>query len=286
MNMWFILPILSGISQAFWSAISKKTVSKINIYWVTFSLTAFSLPFIFFSLFWFDLSPLNWTFWWSTFVSAILSLLGLILTVKAFKLGDLSMLQPLFSFIPVFLVLTSIPLLNEIPSLAGFLGILLIVAGTYFVNLGKGKGILGPFIALANNKAARLILLVCVIYSVSSATNKIAVQSSNPATYIIFVQTMMALMLIPFILKLKEKIDDLKPQMGWLFFMGILVALELFFQMIALQMTLASYVISLKRISAVVSVVIGITAFKESGASNKLAGSILMILGAILISLS
>lgn len=284
--MWFILPILSGLSVALWNTFSKKSVQRINRYWVTFGLTAFSLPFILISFLWFDLGPLNWTFWWSTVISAVLSLIGLLLIVKALQISDLSLAQPLLAFTPVFLILTSIPLLREKPSLLGFLGIILIVIGAYFLQLGQGKGVLGPIKALAKDQGARLMMIVALIYSVSSATNKVAVQSSNPITYILFAQLIMALLLLPMVFKSKEAFSSIKPNIKWLVLLGFLVSLELFFHMTALQLSLASYVISLKRTSVLFSIILGAIIFKEKNIKSRLVAGLIMLAGVIIISLS
>jgi uncharacterized membrane protein len=55
--------------------------------------------------------------------------------------------------------------------------------------------------------------------------------------------------------------------------------------MIAISMTLVAYLISIKRTSAVISVLLGSLIFKEKGLKERILGSILMILGVLFITL-
>jgi len=284
--MWFLLPIISGLSVALWSAISKVALKKLNVYILTLANTAFSLPFILIILSWSGLGPLNLKFWTATAVCAILCVIALILMMKAFEVSELSLVVPIRSFTPIFLIFTSIPLLGELPKIVGVGGIFFVAAGSYFLQIGEISGALGPFKALFKDRGVQLMLLVSLIYSVTSAVNKIAVQSSNPITYILFVQIMMAMFVLPMILKSKEKFSGVRLQLKWLFLIGFLVTLELFAQMTALQLTLASYVIALKGTSALFGVISGFLFFKERKLKQRLVGAVIMLVGVLLISLS
>jgi uncharacterized membrane protein len=67
--------------------------------------------------------------------------------------------------------------------------------------------------------------------------------------------------------------------------MGFVNALKYIFQMAAIQLTLVAYVISIKRTSAILSVVMGFIIFKEKGFRERLTGAVIMILGVLLITL-
>ncbi len=284
---WFILGILSGLFHALQSMVSKKALEGVNQYLVAFTYAAFSLPYFLIALFWFNLAPLNFTFWWAALLTSVLNVIALVLLMKALSIGELSRTLPFLSFTPIFLIFTSDLMLGEFPSLIGIGGIALIVSGAYFLEMRKGDGISDPFRTFLKNKGGQLVLLVAFIYAISSNLDKIAIQNSNPITRNIIVLALMALMLLPLIwYKSNQKLIEIKSKYKLLLLAGFFAALTLFFQMTALTLNMVPYVISLKRTSALFSVILGFIAFKERDIKPKLLGVALMVAGVLLISIS
>lgn len=285
--MWFILGLSSGFFHALMSVVSKKASENTNQYLLAFAYAAFSLPFVFIALLWFDLAPVNLTFWWSVIATATLNVIAILLFMKAVSIGELSLTVPFLAFSPIFLIFTSNLMLGELPSLTGIVGILTVVFGAYFLEMKKEAGIFGPFKALAKNRGAQLILLVALIYAISSNLDKIAIQNSNPITRIMVVQLLMALILVLLIrFRSSQKMAVIKSNYKPFLLIGLLAAIALLCQMTALSMGLVPYIIALKRSSALFSVVLGVIAFKERNVKPKLIGATLMIAGVFLISIS
>lgn len=285
--MWLILGILSGLFHALQSMTSKKALEGVNYYLVAFAYAAFSLPYFLIALLWMDLSPLNITFWWAAVATSTLNVIALVLLMKALSIGELSLTIPFLSFTPIFLIFTSNLMLKEFPSLMGLTGIVLIVAGAYVLEIKEGKGAAGPFRAFLKNRGGQLVLLVAFIYAITSNLDKITVQNSDPLTRNIVVLALMTLMLFLLVqFKSKQKLTAIKSKYGILLIAGLFAALTLLVQMTALTLNIVPYIISLKRTSALFSVILGFIAFKERNIKPKLLGSILMIIGVILISIS
>ena len=57
-------------------------------------------------------------------------------------------------------------------------------------------------------------------------------------------------------------------------------------QMLAINLTLVAYVISIKRLSAVMTVLFGYLIFKERGIRERLMGAVIMVGGVLIITLS
>ena len=66
----------------------------------------------------------------------------------------------------------------------------------------------------------------------------------------------------------------------------MITAASVSFQMLAINLTLVAYVISIKRTSAIMSSLFGFWLFKEKGIKERLLGVILMVLGVVLITLA
>lgn len=285
--MWLLLGLGSGLFHALQSMVSKKALEGLNSYVVAFAYSAFSLPYFLIALLWADLAPVNFTFWWALVAASTLNVIAIVLLMKAIKMGELSLTMPFLSFTPIFLILTSNLMLRESPGLIGILGIFLIVGGTYALEMKKGAGIIGPFRAFFKNRAGQLVLLVAFIYSISSNLDKIIIQNSNPLTRNVSVLALMTLMLFLLVqFRSKQKIKNIKSKYKLLLIAGLFAAITLIFQMTALIIGIVPYVISLKRTSALFSVLLGAIAFKERNTKPRLLGSALMVAGVVLISIS
>lgn len=285
--MWLFLGLASGLFVALQSMVSKKALEGANHYLVAFAYAAFSLPYFLIALLWLDLTPLNFTFWWSAIATSVLNVVAIILLMKALKIGELSLTMPFLSFTPIFLILTSNLMLGELPGTTGIYGIILVVGGAYFLEMKKGAGISGPFRAFLKNRGSQLVLLVASIYAITSNIDKITVQNSDPLARNVIVLAMMTLMLLPLAwYKSKQKLTEIKSKYKLLLAAGFFSALTLFFQMTALTLNMVPYIISLKRTSALFSVILGFIAFKERNIKPKLLGAAIMVAGVILISLS
>lgn len=86
--------------------------------------------------------------------------------------------------------------------------------------------------------------------------------------------------------KSRGSIQNIRTNYKALLPVGLFSALTLIFQMTAISLTLVAYVISIKRTSAVMSVLFGHLIFKEEGVRERLAGAIIMVIGVLFIALS
>ena len=226
-------------------------------------------------------------FWVALFLSGGLNVVTTILYMKAISHSDLSLTVPMVAFTPLFLLVTSPIIVGEFPNLAGVLGVVLIVVGSYFLNIKEvQKGLLAPFRSLVSQKGPRYMLLVAFIWSLSSNFDKMGVNASSPLFWAITVNTFIAFAMMPVVLyKVRRQSLDLITNWEKYLPIGMLGAATLIFQMLAINLTLVAYVISIKRTSAVLVVIAGSLFFKEKGTTYRLVGSLIMIAGVVLISL-
>ena len=79
------------------------------------------------------------------------TILGHYFQVKALANLPLSIVSPLGAFFPVLIVIVAVFTLGEIPSLVGFLGVLIVVAGSYTLTLKSINNLFEPLIFLFKN---------------------------------------------------------------------------------------------------------------------------------------
>jgi len=208
--------------------------------------------------------------------------------MRAIKVSDLSITVPLVAFTPLFLLMTSPLMLGEFPAPLGVIGILLIVLGSYLLNIKSvSKGFLGPIKALLKEKGAKLMLFVAFLFSITSNIDKIGVQNSSPIFWAFSINLFVMLAIIPLIFyKSEHDFSSIKTDFKVLFPIGFFSALAIIFQMLAISLILVAYVISIKRASVIFGVLWGYLIFNEKGIKERFTGALVIVIGVALITLS
>lgn len=284
----FISAFLTAFFESVKDVFSKKGLQAVDEYIASFSFKFFALPFLIPLVFIFGIPHLGSNYIIALIIDGSLNLVTIILYMRAIKVSDLSITVPLVAFTPLFLLMTSPLILGEYPTPLGVVGVMLIVFGSYLLNIRKvNNGLLGPFNALLKEKGPKLMLLVAFLFSITSNIDKIGVQNSSPIFWAFSINLFVMLAIIPLIFfKSDHDFSAIKTDFKVLFPIGFFSALTIIFQMIAISLTLVAYVISIKRVSVVFGVLWGRFFFKEIGIKERLIGALVMVLGVVLITLS
>lgn len=256
------------------------------MYMLAWAVRLYSLPFLLPILLFIDIPPLSERYWIALFVGGSINVVTTILYIKAIKISDVSVVVPLVSFTPAFLLVTSPIILGEVPSPLGMFGVMLVVAGSYFLNIReKEKGFFKPFKYLLKDKGSRYMIIVAILWSISSNFDKIGVGESSPLFWAISANIFIAIAMTPFVLfKARKYLRDVLEKFKVHFPIGFFGAATLVFQMLAINLIYVSYVISIKRTSVILVVFAGFFLFKEKNITTRITGALLMLAGVILIS--
>ncbi|MBU1032656.1 MAG: DMT family transporter [Patescibacteria group bacterium] len=233
------------------------------------------------------LPKLDSTFWLATLGSLSINTVTSILYMRALKLSPLSLVAPIVTLTPVFLLITS-PIINrEFPTVLGTVGVLIAVVGTYLLSANKRKkGILEPLKYIWKESGARLMLIVAAMWSISAPLDKVAVLHSTPLWYVAIINTLLALVLFPLLARGSVRTVFTSVGMKRLAPIGIFFALSITFQMWAISLAFVPYVISIKRASGVFGVIWGKLFFKEAQIKERLLGALVILIGAVLVLLA
>jgi uncharacterized membrane protein len=229
-----------------------------------------------------------------------INLVATVLFYRALATTDLSLCIPMLAFTPVFLILTSFLILGELPSPAGVLGILLVTAGAYLLNLeyrdGKPCNLKSPFESLLTHRGLQTMLLVAFLYSISVNYDKQVVTESDP----IFGSAIVLLLLgVAFLLLAigtgsglygsgSEPVEFSRPSSRQVLIFpvfGFILAFEAITINLAYTMAIVPYVISLKRLSVFFSVLFGGLLLGERQLAGRMTGAVVMIAGAVVIGI-
>lgn len=283
--IWLLFAFLSALSRTMRDLFSKKGVNTIDEYLLSWFLRFFSAAMILPLLIYSGIPELGTNFLPALVVVAILNAITTVLYIKALKHSDLSLASPIVTFTPIFMLITSPLILGEFPSSLGLAGILLIVFGAYFLNIKQRHiGYLAPLKSLVKERGPRYMLLVAILWSINSNVDKIGINNSSVPMWAFSVSFVVSLILTPFILK-RGIVSNIKSNSRLLVPLGIVSGLGVIFHVTAISMGLVIYVVSVKRTSVIMNILVGKKYFNEKGIRERLVGSIIMVLGVILIAL-
>ena len=285
--LWFILAIATALSVATGDALTKKFFGRFSPYDMAIASSIYSLPFLVVYIFFIPIPQLDTVFWWIACILIPLDTFAFYLYMKAIKLSPLSLSIPFLSFTPVFMILTGFIVLGEVPNSWGIIGIGFVVAGSYLLNVTQVKyGYFAPFRAILREPGSILMLVVAFIYSFLAVLGKKAIQHSSPLFFGFFYLAALditTLIFFPFLEKIRWR-DILKVPVKGLS-VGLMLFLHALFHCLAINMIEAVYMIAVKRMSILFSVVYGWILFKESDISARMLGALFMFAGVVFIIL-
>ena len=283
---WFLYAVLAAFCLSTADALSKKALKETDervVAWVRFG---FALPFLILFMLPAEIPLLDRTFWKTLCMLVPLEIAAILLYLKAIKTSPLSLTIPFLSLTPIFLIITSFLMLGELPDRSGVIGIFFITGGAYFLNLHQGKkGILAPLRSVVKEKGSLMMIGVAFIYSITSSLGKIATLHSSPLFFGMFYTLVLTTVLTPVVFSGVIKITfNFRPQLKTFLLIGFFYALMTIGHYQAIERVEVVYMISVKRMSLVFSVLYGGLIFHEENIRERMAGTLVMIMGVLCIT--
>lgn len=279
---------LYAFGAAFFTAVSdamaKRILQRHSAVVVAWARLAYASVFLLPLLFFIPIPKLDGIFWLTIAVLIPLEIIAILLYMKALQISPLSLTVPFLSLTPAFTILTSFLILGELPDLPGLLGICFIIVGAFSLNIHRlGEGALQPLRSIVMEKGSLFMIVVALIYSLTSVLGKVAIQHSSPAFMGICYIPLISISLLPLAVRKGMRGAALKSGGLLLFLIGFCQALTALFHFKGISMIMVSYMISVKRLSLFFGVAFGGIFFHEEHIRQRLFGSLLMLAGVVLI---
>ncbi len=297
--LWLILGLLCAVFFAISHIVSKKIVDKADPQYIAFAKLLFTAILT---------TPLLFFFWDKLIITSeslllmviigVMIVIGGILYMSGLKYGSVSKTIPLLSLSPLFTLVIAMFWVQEYPNRYGIFGVIILVIGTYVLNIEKSintsevrySKLLAPFAKIFTNKGARLMFFLAIFWGLSSVVDKAAINASNAISRILL-YSYFAIVFFFIYLLLKEKSsflpklkETLKNNIKGLLVLVILNFLVIATQMFGISLTHTAYIIALKRASAIFTVIFAFFILKEKeNFLTILIGTLLLVLGVILI---
>lgn len=304
--LWAVLAAGAAVLWALQGAWTKRLTRWTTPAVATWAIFGLSLPGLAAWLAVRGMPSLEQGYWVVLAVNTGLYLLSFRLYVSALELGDLGVVYPLLALTPVLAAPVEWLLLGDRVGPMGAAGVALVAAGVYLLHhRGGARPLLEPLRAMADDPGARRMLAVAALWAVSGTLDRAAVLRSSPAFYGTSVAALLGIGLLPAALRSgagrdgggePDEVPDpgrkeglaaaLRRRPGALAVQGGLFALMFVLQMEALRLTLATYVLTIKRSGTLLAVLLGGALFQEVATGRRLAGTTVLLAGVALVVLS
>jgi len=289
---WYWLALSSALLSAFAAILQKKSLNEINALNFTVIVSVFVALFSTFLIGKVDLSVSGSYSILVLFGKSIINATAFLCILIALKNLEISRALPVLAASPMTVALLAFILLGESLSLTEVLGMVLIVLGTYVLELKKNENIIAPFRVFVESKYHRIILIALGLMSLSAILDKLLLTSFKlpPLTFLVMQNYffLIIFLLYRFLSGLKNRNEKLfKGVSKNILIIIVLIAIATigyrWTQMEATKLGPVGLVIAVKRLSVLFAVVIGAKLFKEENYLRKVLATLTIVAGALLI---
>ena len=242
-------------------------------FWSYFFMAILCLPFIKNN----QILGYSGDFYLYVILAGLLCFLGTICLIKALSIGELSVLGPINSYKSIIGLIVAFFILGEIPNIKSLTGFFLIIGASFLFVDEKGKFIL--------NKSVLLRMLALVFTGVEAVILKqIILMSSPTVSFFWWAFTGLIFSFLFAFINKKLKPNSIKT-VQTCFIIGVLLSIMQLSTNYVFENFNVGLSLALFQLSSVVSLFLGFKFLNEKGILRKTTGTIIMIIGSILILL-
>ncbi|HBA88885.1 MAG TPA: EamA family transporter [Geobacter sp.] len=285
-NLAFTLIVFSAVMHAIWNMLVKGSRQKTVFIWWMFVVAGLLFTAI--------LPLVDEPFSWPGRETILMIMIGAVsfvlyhlLNGRAYHEGDLSIVYPLSQTSMIYVPIWGMTLLGERLSLVGICGILLVILGTFSLQMQRLSilELARPFRDL-RSPPVRAALLAGFIYSIGSIAEKTGVRHYPPLYFTYFlVLTMLTLMTVN-LCRAKYRLaiaEELRANHRRILCSGPVVMASFLTFRYGLNMARVGYAVPVRQVSIMVGVLIGIFFLRESFGKVRLLSASVILAGAVLI---
>lgn len=289
--MWFYFALATSFISAVSIILNKRILKGVSPSVLTWCTLLLATPIIVIFAIKEGVPNLNILFAVGVIGSVIFYTISNIVQFRAMKIADLSAIYPLVALGPIFtLVVAFLPPLNEKPNFIAIIGVLVTLFGTYVLNAGNAKeGLLKPIKLLFENKASALMILSVLLGSVIIVFDKLAINNTLPKNtiFVLLIENILIIVGLWPVLYLRNKnfgrqIFDNKKLF---IILGVLNAFSTILVFSATGGGSVGIVSTILKAQLFFVLLFSFIFFKDRPKFETIVGSIIMILGVVLIKI-
>jgi drug/metabolite transporter (DMT)-like permease len=284
---WFPLALLTALAVASQDAWVKRFFASRSAYHMLGYPALYSLPLFLIAAPLVPKPPIGPAFWWTFWLGVPLNGISFFLYMIAIRRSPLSLTVPYLAFTPAFMILTGALFLGEVPRGWGLVGIFIVCVGGYILNIDPRRWhLLSPIQAVFQETGSWLMLIVSFMFGFGAVIGKKGILASSPLFFNLWFFVAFNICLLA-TLRLSGKIRfrdfGERPLAGLA--AGLFYFFHAVFHCLAIVRVKAAYMIAVKRISVLISVIYGRYVFQERHLFIRFTGAVFMVVGTAVISI-
>ncbi len=272
-----MLVICSGLAHSVWNLFTKRSMNKFVFLWsIHIGSFLILLPFFLIELLNSSISIQGWLL---LGVSILLQSAYVLLLIQAFRIGEMSQMYPIMRGTGAFLVpVVSVMFFNESLSLAGWLGILCIVAGLFVIGLRQSSG------AAWSVKPVLIALLTGLCITSYTLVDKQVLQHISPIALIQLSNIgYLAVLTRPTLRTLPDLKKEWSRNKRILLLGTVLSPGSYLIFLYAMKLAPLSHIAPIREIGTVFGTLFGVWLLKESQGLQRIAWSAVIVAGVFII---
>ena len=267
----FLRVFSNSLSNVLQKKLAGENENPINVNFINyFILSVFSIPLLLLV----DYNLISYKFWIFALLGGITGAICNCFMVLALEKGELSVLGPINSYKAVIGLIFGIIILHEYPTFYGILGIMLIIAGSYFI-----FDTASPKVFLRKDIQYRIYAL---IFSALEAVfiKKVIILSSITTSFITssFMGALFSFIIVRIFSKKELQLPNKNHSVMYIM-TAICFGLMTFTTAYVFKYMNVGYALSLFQISILINVILGYKLFNEKNLLKKLFGSLIILIG-------
>jgi len=288
---WFYKALATSLISAVSVNINKRIIRDVSPLVLTWMTLVVATPIIAFITIKEGLPNLNVLFFLGIIGSVIFYTISKVIQFKAIKMANLSAVYPLVSLGPIFTLLVAFfPPLNEKPGSTAIIGVFITLFGVYVLNVTNAKeGLLKPIKLLLKNKASVLMIISVMTESLVVVFDKLAINNTLPrsSNFVLLSENILVITgLLPIIyLKNKNFAQQIFNAKKFFVILGVLNAISTILGFAAVGSGNVGIVSTILKTQLFFVLLFSFIFFKDKPKLETIIGSIIMIIGVVLIKI-
>ena len=276
MLLGLLLLFSNGVKEIFLKKSLKWVDPSLLVWLLSLSTALIVLPFVVAE----GMPTISWKFMLTFLAGGICYFTWKYCYYKALQLGELSYISPLKWLVSISAVFTGWLLLDDIPSVLWFIGIMFTIIWVYILSIKKwSKGFFAPIKHLFVDKGSRIYMIAVVAYGFTISIDKMGVTQTSPLFWVLCMNLFLFCTVLPNIIKDYSKIWKLLKEYKMILLGAIMLhAFVYILHMNAVEYILPSYLSAFKNSCSIVAIIAWWVFFKEKDIMQKLFATVIIIL--------
>ena len=285
---WYIIALMAAFFSASAAILEKKILFKEKALSLSLILALFNLIFVIPFFFLIDYSLITSSGLLVLFLKSILGAVAFLFVMKGIKNLNISKALPLLVLTPGLVALFAFITLGESLKLIEIGGMILLLGGTYILQLKEKQDLWSPWKNFVKTKGNYYISGALILFTITSILDKAILKNYKVPlnAFMGFQHLFFAIVFLSLAIIYSRNINLKKTlKFSWLpiFILAIITITYRYSHLYTISIAPVALVLSIKRISVFFAVLIGGRLFRDTNLTRRIIATAIMVIGAILI---